>query len=572
MKSSGLFGSLFGMAAFCACSETGMPDANGSGSMESGRFLAVEVANPASTRTSDNDYEIGSDNESKVHSLRFYFFNKAGEAVSVSANGSTNYVDCPQIEPEAGGDGANVEKKLQAVILVNTQNGGTANVNSMVAVANYEIANLGDMSLSLAELGRKIGDYGLPRKDDGTTPRFLMTSSSYAGAAGPVVATEIKAASLCETEEKAKENPVVVYVERVVAKTRLRTAWTGGTATREGVTYNGKTYTATALKDNDGKDIRFGGKQLYAIFTAWDVTGTIDKSHLFKKVNTTAAWNLGWIWNNAAFSRSYWAMNPDKTTLGYIKYNDIGREVGTTDFAYCLENAADNFNDGTKSGYDPATQTGNRTQAIIAAVLVTVDGSDRATPVSLARWAGGDYTEEGAKTAMLNTVSTQLYVKEGGSFVSIKPAHVRFVTATAAGMADDKSEESPRYMSHLQLTETARSIQFYSDASDAATLTSAQVNDSLKGIPGAKVWKTGLTYYYTDLRHLGPEASKGLYGVVRNHIYDVKINTIAGLGTPVYDPDEVIVPQKPGKDETYVAAKINILAWRVVGNDTDLAW
>lgn len=93
------------MAAFCACSETGMPDANGSGSMESGRFLAVEVANPASTRASDNDYEPGSDNESKVHSLRFYFFNKAGEAVSVSANGSTNYVDCPQIESVTRGGG-----------------------------------------------------------------------------------------------------------------------------------------------------------------------------------------------------------------------------------------------------------------------------------------------------------------------------------------------------------------------------------------------------------------------------------------------------------------------------------
>ena len=97
-------------------------------------------------------------------------------------------------------------------------------------------------------------------------------------------------------------------------------------------------------------------------------------------------------------------------------------------------------------------------------------------------------------------------------------------------------------------------------------------NTLVKEIPGAKVWKSGLTYYYTDLRHLGAAETKGLYGVVRNHIYDVNINSVVGLGTPVYDPEEVIVPQKPDKDETYIAAEIKILAWRVVNNDTDLEW
>ena len=81
-----------------------------------------------------------------------------------------------------------------------------------------------------------------------------------------------------------------------------------------------------------------------------------------------------------------------------------------------------------------------------------------------------------------------------------------------------------------------------------------------------------MTYYYTDLRHLGTEVTKGLYGVVRNHIYDVNVQSVVGLGTPVYNPDEVIVPQKPGEDETYIAAKINILSWRIVNNDVDLVW
>ena len=124
-----------------------------------------------------------------------------------------------------------------------------------------------------------------------------------------------------------------------------------------------------------------------------------------------------------ALYRSYWAQNPADVTLGYLSYNDISKKVGTkgvengnsTSYdghnAYCLENAADN-NDGTKSTYTPADEPSNRTQAIIAAVLVTVGENNVATPLSLAEWGGTQYTEDGALTAMLGTVNTQIYTKE----------------------------------------------------------------------------------------------------------------------------------------------------------------
>ena len=74
------------------------------------------------------------------------------------------------------------------------------------------------------------------------------------------------------------------------------------------------------------------------------------------------------------------------------------------------------------------------------------------------------------------------------------------------------------------------------------------------------------------MKHLGSDERKGLFGVVRNHLYDVNINSVVGLGTPVYDPDEKIVPQKPDNDETYIAAKVNVLSWRVANNDFDFEW
>ena len=60
---------------------------------------------------------------------------------------------------------------------------------------------------------------------------------------------------------------------------------------------------------------------------------------------------------------------------------------------------------------------------------------------------------------------------------------------------------------------------------------------------------------------------------MRNHIYDANITKLTGLGTPVYNPDEIIYPEKPIDDEeTFIAAQINILSWRIVKNDVELDW
>ena len=69
-------------------------------------------------------------------------------------------------------------------------------------------------------------------------------------------------------------------------------------------------------------------------------------------------------------------------------------------------------------------------------------------------------------------------------------------------------------------------------------------------------WIGGATSYYLNIEHLG-----GLYGVVRNHIYDYTVNGVIGLGVPGNDPEN----PKP-EDETFLAAHVNILNWHVVSN------
>lgn len=559
---------LFGILALGACSESEAPDTDSPEKGKAGgRFLTVGIADAGATRAGSDDYEAGSDSESGIGSLRFYFFDDKGSPLSVNLAGRKNYVDCTNIVAGTGSNMPNIEKTLRTTVMIDP---GYSQVGSMVAVANHEPANLGTESLSLAELCARVGDYGTV--GSGTAPGFVMTSSSYAGADGPICTVAIRPENLCDTETEAAAHPVTVYLERVVAKVRLKTAWnTDKVAVLNGVTYNGKTHTAVALKNTEDKPLTVGGKQIYAIFTGWSITGRADKSYLFKKVNIETAWQLGWTWNHPAFFRSYWAANPSGVTLGHVAYKEIGSAPDGTKAVYCMENAADNFVNGSKKRCDPDSEVSNRTQAIVAAVLVTVDGSS-AAPVDLARWAGADYTQEGVKTAMLNTVASLIYTKEGTGFVSIKPEHVKLVTATQADMADDKSENSPRYLCYLQLTDAARAQQFYSSAADQAAITPETVDNILKEMPGARVWKSGMTYYYTDIRHLGTDEETGLYGVVRNHVYEININSVAGLGTPVWDPDEKIIPQKPDDSETHIAATVGILSWRTVNNDVNLVW
>jgi hypothetical protein len=80
-----------------------------------------------------------------------------------------------------------------------------------------------------------------------------------------------------------------------------------------------------------------------------------------------------------------------------------------------------------------------------------------------------------------------------------------------------------------------------------------------------------MTYYWTDIKHLGAANKTGEFGVVRNHAYKVNITDIKGYGTPVYDGTTgFIVPDKPEDIKTYVAAEIRILSWRLVENDYPL--
>lgn len=613
MRFKNLFMGILAAAAFTACSsddimqdEPKLPEDE-----LNTRFMTVSIRNTEGmSRAGEDDptFENGSGKENDVKSIRFYFFDKDGQPYKISYTGK-NFYDCEEIEDDATNDnGSNVEKTLQAVIVLSSDNDAEdwSGIDKMIAVANFDKLGLGDINLALGALKSKVGDYGFgydlqPAADD----VFVMTSSAYAPESGNAsdYGCEVKVdkSKISDTREGAQANPVEIYVERVVAKVRTKASWKN--MGEKNVEYNGETYTAIPLKDKaDGDKITDStGKQIYVIFTGWDLSGYTDKSYLFKQVDQ--AWNLGsWnTWNNPTFHRSYWAMNPEGVKYMRHKHADAMARFGS-DALYCQENAADYYagnageGAGTKRIYSPDAETGNRTQAYFKAVLVTLDG-DVATPVELAVWGDMKYTSANLTTAMLNSIGDVLYytvdADATGTYTKLGVSDVELVHAENAVSsinedgsvvykADNKTEASRRYLTYIQLKPefTAGKKLYIRNAGENGKanyteISTNQANEILSNMPGARCWKGGDTYYYVDIQHLGKDADKGKFGVVRNHIYEIELNSVYGLGTPVYTPDSdvpEIIPQKPSNEAFYLGARLNILSWRVVKQGVSLDW
>ena len=97
------------------------------------------------------------------------------------------------------------------------------------------------------------------------------------------------------------------------------------------------------------------------------------------------------------------------------------------------------------------------------------------------------------------------------------------------------------------------------------------LNKELAEVRPAHVYTDGMTYYWTEIKHLGATGKTAEYGVVRNHVYKVNISNITGYGTPVYNGNTgYLIPEKPVDINSFVSAQINILSWRVVENNYEL--
>lgn len=630
MRTTKLFYGLFAAAlAIVGCSsEENLTTDNGqnTGSEES-HYLYVNILGGDGTTKSraDANYEDGDENT--VNNVRFYFFDKDGKAADVKKNGN-GYVNFCEVTTATSADSLststgispNVEKLVNAVVVLNYASGDRRPAK-MVAVLNYKsndnktkYATLDNKSKSLSELQAIIEDYSsngaiINGTGDTQTKPFLMTSSVYAKSSTDggdiLVAADLADENLQQTSALAVNHPVDIYVERVVAKVRFDL--TNSSLSEKTTDSNGNIYVKAQQKTGTSKSTiqTAKGDDLYIKLLGWNVTATTNNSYLFKKVQENGTENGDWDasknwtdnpWTNPTYHRSYWAENPSSATVtlptlattstsasngGYGSFTSAeAHKFTSTDVAYVQENA----------GYLSTATDTTHTKVIIAAQLGTMSSSTF-TATSIYEYADNRYIDSTAcKTAMLNAFTPNLYKQiesnstESGDitisstkYKKISASDVELVSAIKAGKVTAYNVSGTQsYRSYLKLPGKDAPKYYSMSSSDGSSYTATEVSDVNKELNTvyANVYKDGYCYYYFDIQHFGygvKGATFGNYGVVRNHLYACDLTAIYGLGTPVPDETEIIVPEKPTED-VYVAAKINILSWRIVNNKITLDW
>lgn len=519
-------------------------------------FLSVNLKAAGTITRADAEpgtFEYGEDQENVVNSVNFYFFDENDDAYSVFAT-SNNLEWTKQVGSVA---------ELSGLVLVIRKSQETPPAK-MVAIVNAP-NDLKKESMSLRELEAAITKSLV---DNELEPGFVMSNSVYVDGMNVVInATEISGDNFFTTADEldgvepgdifpsdvvTKPEDIVavdIYVERVAAKVRVELAEDG-------------------LYDT-GAEIN--GKKVYAKVLGWDVTNTTDQAYVLKQIDPTWGEELGFEpWNIPGLYRSYWANTTATPKHGKTFEALIGANLETP-YNYYFENtlpAGDGVNvvDGTSAEGHNQTP-----QLLVAAQLVHKDVDGETTPVKFAKWYDVVYSVDGVKEVMLNSVASKLYKKvsvttgeEGETetrYEKIEPKDVVLY------QVDEKTPDN-RYEVKLMLAE-GNENEYYSPESaskNGEPYTAEKVKALLESVSPAQVWTEGYTYYYTNIKHFGDAT-----GMVRNHVYDVTINAITGLGTPVYNPGHIITPEEPEKQEALnIAARINILSWHVVSQNVSL--
>lgn len=552
-----------------ACSSDD-PSNGGSTGVNDPQYLSVNIVNVGATpsRASD-EYEDGSENENKISKVRFYFFNGDGSpyliqptGTEVKGSGAVNWLEAtPGTDGSTSGAPSHVEKITSAVLVINGVK--SAAPSAIVAVVNPQtvdesaLNNGGEMRLS--ELRKTAVGSKFYTTDASTSAvsDFVMSNSVYVNAGSDVCASLV-AGHVATSAEKAKLNPVDLYVERVAAKV---TANVDETAFKHGDGTNWDT-NQYGTKTSVGK---IGAYDVYAVIDGWGLADENGKAEVEKQVETS--WTDGNLginnWTTYDYRRCFWEnsvdFGPGAGENHPVNHNFNKFTAKMKDVLYTLPNTPlskitdKNENDVTKF--------------LVAATLKYEDEAHNWHTAEICRYNGVQFLGvDNLKKQVALTFSKYYTSTDNGT------------THTQLTAADITFAEPTTSMKSYQVTPTladdpaGTTKTYYTKASDGSwtQVSKGDVNTAIEA-DKAEIRTDGKAYYYIPIRHLGTDETKvGYYGVVRNHFYKITLSGIKGFGTPVYDPKKEIDPTVPTYSDTYLAARVQVLQWRVVNQNVSL--
>jgi hypothetical protein len=583
MLSSVLVSALMLTVASCSSEDVAGGDSqNGKGTTS---FLAVNIENVGSAPASrsyqqgDGTYEDGTEAESKINNVRFYFFNGDGTPyLLVNKNSEkqpVNFLD-QTVETDGNDHDHTAETKTKAVLVLNGET--KAVPASVIAVINPEVLDnttLQSGTMTLSELRTSATGSKFYDKTNG----FVMSNSVYESAGQDVCSTPV-ANSVFATSEDAMKNPVDIYVERVNAKVNAKIdadyqrtgetekAWTKNADGKYQIEVG--SIDVTTYADNTNAAPTKNTYPVYAVVQGWQLADADGKAEVCKQIKTS--WYAGELgispWTTSDYHRCFWSKSVPFTSGAQgganhpvnPKFTDITQSLSgefSAEPVYTLPNTPDQV------VTNPTTSLNTLTKLIVAAKLVYKDKNGNYNPAQVCQYRGLTYLGEDAVKKQIVGGFAKYFKKTATGYQSIEASDITFKTVPGSSEVKD-------YEVVATLASNVGELYVKDGETTYKTVSKDDVNAALAKEEAQVRSTEGATYYYTPIKHLGTAGSLGEYGIVRNHSYQVTIQNIKGFGTPVYDPDKEIDPMIPSDENTYLAASIKVLSWRVVSSKVDL--
>lgn len=525
-------------------------------------YLAVNIRNvgAASSRANSNaEYEDGTADETHIENVRFYFFNADGTPYILKNNGVStgkNWLDKTDDLNTENKQTPNVEMVSKTVLVIEGNKGASpATIIAVVNPTTLENDGLGNKAYSIDEI-KSVPIFSTFKT--AANKNFVMSNSVYVEN-GVEKCSSILTNHIKNNKADAEGSPVDIYVERVNAK--VRTSIDANYTSADGRKW-------TKIQGKDAMKVNtYGTTDIYAVVDGWGLADEDGKAELFKQVKTT--WNdddLGInVWTSSDYHRCFWSSSVPFSSGGAgngnqpvnHSFNNYTATQMTTPI-YTLPNTSEQVAQDPYNSY--------LTKMLVAAHLVYSDGGTYKN-AEICQYKGLEYFSiADVKKAILTELQNAKYsvTTTGSDHNDLAADNIDFETSSDLKDYEVKAVVKLKTKEKLQKNTSTTSTATYVDA-DLATL-----NTELASSP-AQIRKDGMTYYFVPIRHLGLYKDKvGYYGIVRNHIYDITIQNMQGYGTPVYDPNKTIDPTIPSNEDTYLAARINVLSWRVVKQTADL--
>ena len=582
MLSSVLASALMLTIASCSSSDDITGGNGGENAEGSTSYIAVNLktvgnaptGNARQTRYTDSQngtYEDGVGVENKIKKVRFYFFNADGTPYILNnVNGKGNYID-REVKVNPGDQSQTVEGITETVLVLNGENHVAP--ASMLTVINP------DINPELLQNGAALRWSVMRKELKGTkfydNDHFMMSNSTYEEAGNDLCTTQLTGKTYASSDD-AQSHPVNVYVERVNAKVNANVVGTNFEKETADVIFDG-----VSMKDNQKtkvgvlslakEDGTTDQKTIFAYIVGWGLASENRKAELFKQIDTQKFTDeiLGISpWSSADYHRSFWSLSvpfggtgADKNEPVNYKFSEYTHKLG--DAVYTLPNTPTEVID------DAHVYNNTLTKFVVAARLAYKDADGSLQPAEICEYKGQEFLgTDNLKKTFVKEISRyykKVPVAAGGpdKYVNLDPSDITFTTDAPSG-TQAKDYEVFATLENPNLTLYEQKGGVWNEVTDKSG-----VYNMLQGTP-AEVRKGGMAYYYTTIKHLGEKGKLGAYGIVRNHSYQISLNSIKGFGTPVYNPEKIIVPAIPSNDKTYLAAKINVLSWRVVPSQVDL--